>query len=325
MIKRRVLLFAIGACALALPLASIAQAPGKMPRIGYLVIADRPAYKAAFQQGLRELGYFEGRNITVEYRFAASKEERLPALAAELIALNVDVLVAPDPPSYRAALKVSRTIPLVIRASNDPVAEGAAASLAHPGGNATGVFSLYSELTAKRLELLKETVPSISRVMVLYDPAYADELAAGGPATAAAKKLGLKLLPTAARSAEEIGAAFNGAAKEHVNALLVLRAPLMVNNSSLIAQLAAKKKLPAVFDDPPYTLAGGLMSYGANLPEMYRQTATFVDKILKGAKPGDLPIEQPTRLELVVNVKAARALGIKIPQSVLLRAERVLK
>ncbi len=324
MITRRKFIVTFGLSVLAAPLVSFAQQPAKIPHIGYLVLNDRPELKAAFRQGLSELGYVEGRNIIVEYRNAGGSEERLPALATELVRLNVDILVAPDPPSYRAAMNATKTIPIVIRSSSDPVATGIVASLAHPGGNVTGVFSLYSELTEKRLELLKEAVPAVSRVMVLFAPNYA-EMKRLKSRESAALTLGLNLLPVEARSAGDFESAFKRAARERANGLLVLRAPLMLANRAQIASLAAKARLPAIYDDVAYTEAGGFMSYGANLPELYRHTATYVDKILKGAKPGELPIEQPTKFELMINMKTAKAMGIRIPQSILVRADRVIE
>ena len=199
-----------------------------------------------------------------------------------------------------------------------------AASLARPGGNVTGVFSLYSELIEKRLELLKEAVPAVSRVMVLFAPNYAD-LKRLESRESAARTLGLNLIPVEARSAGDFESAFKRATHERANGLLVLRAPLMIDNVAQIASLAAKFRLPAIYDDVRYTNAGGLMSYGANLPDLYRRTATYVDKILKGAKPGNLPIEQPTKIEMVVNMKTAKALGIKIPGSILVRADKVIE
>ena len=324
---RRAFLIALGASALATPLAVIAQQqPTKIPRVGYLVFG-RPAQRLheAFRQGLRELGYVEGRNIIVEYRFAEGKVERLQELAEELVRLKVDVIVAPDPPSFHAAMKATKTIPIVMRSSFDPVASGIVASLAHPGGNVTGVFSLYSELNGKRMELLKEAVPTTSRVMVLLNSQSADAKMELGIAEGAARSLGLHLLPQEVRSAGDFENAFKAATRERANGLLVLRSPLTLANAARIASLAAKARLPAIYDDVPYMEAGGLMSYGSNLPELYRHTATYVDKILKGAKPSDLPVEQPTKLELVINLKTAKTLGIKIPNSILVRATKVIE
>lgn len=322
--NRRKLIVSLGAGALVAPFGSFGQQPAKLPRIGYLVIADSPELNNAFRQGLHELGYVEKQTILVESRNAGGSEERLPALAAELLRLNVEIIVAPDPPSFRAAMNVTKVVPIVMRASRDPVAEGVAASLAHPGGNVTGVFSLYSELNEKRLELLKEAVPAVSRVMVLFDPNYASMKRLQSTENAA-HKLGLNLVPMEVRSTGDFESAFKRASRQRVNGVLVVRAPLMIANAAQIARLAAKFRLPAVYDEGRYTNAGGLMSYGAHLQDLYRRTATYVDKILKGAKPGDLPIEQPTRFELIVNIKTAQALGIEIPNSILVQATKVIE
>ncbi len=318
-------MIAFGLSALAAPLALLAQAPGKTPRIGSLSIRGRGGLFDAFRQGLTELGYVEGKNIIIERRSAEGKEQRLPALAAELVGLKVDVLVALDPPAFNAAMKATRTIPIVIRSSVDPVAAGIVASLAHPGGNITGVFSLYTELNGKRLEMLKEALPTISRVMLLWNPAWRGEQDRLQVAADAARKLGLHPLPVPVNNVGDFESAFKAAAHERADGLLVLRTPLMVANMAQIAKLAAKARLPAVYDEAAYTEAGGFMSYGASLPDLYHRAAYYVDKILKGAKPGDLPIEQPTKFELVINMKTAKALGIKIPNSILLRADRVIE
>lgn len=324
--KRRRVLLACFALASA-PIAALAQRPAGPPRVGYLVFGARAqGLHEAFIQGLRDLGYVEGRNIVVEYRFADRSRERLKKLAEELVRLEVDVIVAPDPPSYRAAMNATKTIPIVIRASYDPVADGVVASLSRPGGNVTGVFSLYSDLIGKRLEILKEVIPSTSRVLTLYD-------SRGGPAAAvaldiahkAAAPLGMRLLSKNVHSAADLPAAFHAGAGEHADGLLVLRAPLFVETTAQIARLAATTRLPAVYDEAAYPDAGGLMSYGPSIRGLYRQTAKYVDRILRGARPADLPVEQPTELEFIVNVRAARALGLTIDPSVLLRADRVIE
>jgi putative ABC transport system substrate-binding protein len=323
--RRRVLLacFALGSA----PIAALAQRAAGPPRVGYLVFGT-PAQglDQAFIQGLRDLGYVEGRNIVVEYRFAERSRERLKEFAEELVRLEVEVIVAPDPPSYRAAMNATKTIPIVIRASYDPVAEGVVASLSRPGGNVTGVFSLYSDLIGKRLEILKEVIPSTSRVLALYD-------SRGGPAAAAAlniarkaaSPLGMRLLSKDVNSAAELPAAFRAGAGARADGLLVLRAPLFVETTAQIARLAAATRLPAVYDDTAYIDAGGLMSYGPSIRGLYRQTAKYVDRILRGARPAELPVEQPTELEFIVNVRAAKALGLTIDPSVLLRADRVIE
>jgi putative ABC transport system substrate-binding protein len=276
-------------------------------------------------QGLAELGYIDGKSIAIVHRSAEGKAERLPGLATELAELRVDVLVALDPPSYVAAMKVTRTIPIVMRSSRDPVKAGVVASLAHPGGNVTGIYSLYSELNGKRLEMLKEAFPAVSRVMLLWNPGYRDEQNQLQGAVEAARKLGLHPLPAPVDQTADFASAFKAAAKERANGLLVLRTPLMVGNIALITRLAAQARLLAIYDEASYVEAGGLMSYGANLTEIYRRAAHYVDKILKGAKPGDLPIEQPTQFELVVNRKTAKALGVKFPNAIELRVDRTIE
>jgi putative ABC transport system substrate-binding protein len=322
--NRRKLVIALGAGALAAPFGSFAQPqPAKIPRVGFL--AHDAEFQKAFAQKLRELGYVEGRNIIVEYRIAEDRHERLAEFAAELVRLNVDVIVAPDPPSYRAAMSATKTIPIVIRSSSDPVATGIAASLARPGGNVTGVFSLYSELIAKRIEMLKEVVPAATRIAVLFDAGYPESRRLFGLAEQAASKLALALQPIEVRSVDDIRNAAPAVARSRPQGLLAIRSPLIHENGSAIAALAAKTRLAAIFEDAAYVDAGGLLSYGANPLELLRLTAVYMDKILKGAKPGDLPIEQPTRFELVVNLKTAKALGIKIPQSILVRATRLIE
>ena len=305
---------------------SDAQPAVKMPRVGYLAFGG-PSQRLheGFRQGLREFGYVEGRNLAVEYRFAQGKASALDAFAEELIRLGVDVIVAPDPPSFQAAMKATKTIPIVMRASTDPVASGVVASFARPGGNVTGVFSFYSALNGKRMELLKEAVPATSRVMVLMNSRYADARKELAAAEAAARPLGLRLMPQDVHDAGGLKNAFKTARAEGANGLLVLRSPLFVTNAAQIASLATEARLPAVYDDTPYVDAGGLMSYGADLRELYRHTASYVDRILKGAKPAELPIEQPTKVDLAVNLKSARLLGVRIPRSVLLRADRVIE
>lgn len=326
MTTRRKVLVLLGAGTLGVPLASLAQRPpGKTPRIGYLSIRGGITPLNAFRQGLAELGYVEGKSIDIERRSAEGKQERLPGLAAELVGLKVDVLVALDPPSFRAAMGATRTIPIVMRTSVDPVTTGIVASLAHPGGNVTGMFSLYSELNGKRLELLKEAFPAVSRVMLLWNPAWQGEQDRLQVAVDSARKLGLHSVPAPVNKAAEFESAFKAAVRERASGLLVLRSPLMVANVALIVKLAAKERLPAIYDDAGYVEAGGLISYGASLRDIYHRAAYYVDKILKGAKPADLPVEQPTTFELVINMKTAKALGIKIPQQVLQRADKMIQ
>ena len=325
MITRRKLLMTIGVGAMMQPLAPLAQQPAKIPRIGYVSIRGSATQASNFIRGMTELGYVEGKNFVIERRSAEGKAERLPGLVAELIRLNVNVIVALDPPSFDAAMRITRTIPIVIRASGDPVTEGVVASFAHPGGNITGVYSLYSELNGKRLELLKEAVPAVSRVALLWNSKRLGEQDRLQVAAESARKLGMHPLPVPANNTEEFAGAYRAAVHEHANGLLVLRTPLMVANMALIVKLATQARLPAVYDEAAYTEAGGLMSYGASLRDIYHRAAYYVDKILKGANPGDIPMEQPTKFELVVNMNTARAFGIKLPNSVQVRIDRVIE
>ena len=313
----------------ALPAAE-AQQPASVPRIGWLSFGSlsSPNYKArfeAFRQGLRELGYIDGQNILVESRSAQGKLERLPELASELVRLNVNVIVAEDPPATIAALQTTKTVPIVMRVSDDPTVSGLVASLAHPGGNISGVYSLTGELSAKRLELLREALPEIARVAVLWNPAYPSSKRRLQETEAAARVLGVQLQPLEAQSPDELDRAFRTAVREHAGALITLRNPTIVGNLTRLVGVAAQHRLPAMYDDREFVNAGGLMAYGTNLVDLYRRAATYVDRILKGAKPGDLPVEQATKFELVINLKTAKALGLKIPQSVLIRADEVIR
>jgi putative ABC transport system substrate-binding protein len=307
---------------------AVAQRPKKIPRIGYLSPnspSTNPARLEAFRQGLRELGYVEGKNIFVEYRNAEGKLDRLPALATELVRLKVEVIVTTSPAPTRAAKEATVTIPIVFAQDGDPVASGFVASLGRPGGNITGLSTLAPELSGKRLELLKEVVPKLSRVAVFgtsTTPSTAPtlketELAAG------ASKVEHQYLDIL--DAKDIEAAFRAAGKRRVDAVLVLAGPVVFSQRAQIAELAVKSRLPAIYPQTEFTEAGGLMYYGANTPDMYRRAATYVDKILKGAKPADLPVEQPTKFEFVINLKAAKQIGLTIPPTVLARADKVIK
>ncbi|HEV2056382.1 MAG TPA: ABC transporter substrate-binding protein [Methylomirabilota bacterium] len=312
---------------LAVPLAAEAQAPAKVPRIGFLSArppTDNPYFIESFRQGLRELGYVEGQNIAIEYRFAEGRPERLPALAAELVRLKVDVLVTAGPPAPEAAKQATGTIPIVFAVAADPVAVGLVASLARPGGNITGLASISPDLIGKQLELLKEVVPNISRVAVLQNPSNDSHPHTLRQAEGAARGLGVQLHIVQVRTPPEIDAAFAAMRSQRAGGVLVLRDPLFLTQRTQIAALAAKSRLPAVYGFREEAEAGGLMAYGASVPLMYRRAATYVDKILKGAKPADLPVEQPTKFELVINLKTAKALGLTIPQSLLLRADEVI-
>jgi len=317
--------------ALALFAASLvaeAQQPTNIPRIGYLTAGSPssvPVRVEAFRRGLAELGYVEGENIVIEWRFA-EELDRLPALAAELVRLKVDVIVTGGQGATRAAKEATATIPIVMTQDRDPVGNGFVASLARPGGNITGLTNLSSELSGKRLELLKEVVPKLSRVAAIGTstiPGNAQSLREVELA-AAAFKVQLQYLDVL--SPKDIETAFRAAGKGRADAVLWLVAGPVANpHLTQIAELAVKSRLPTIYDRAEHVAAGGLMSYGVSISDLDRRAATFVDKILKGAKPADLPVEQPTKFELIVNRKTARALGLTIPQSVLRRADEVIQ
>ena len=317
---------------LAAPLAAEAQQAAKVARIGYLSpnLAASPHLREAFRQGLRDLGYVEGRNVVIEYRDAEGKVERLPALAAELVALKVDVIVAEGGNTLvpLAAKQATRTIPIVFAAAADPVGSGLVTSLARPGGNVTGLSSLGPELVGKRLELLTQAVPGVGRVAVLWLPGALGERTEKDMLTGAevaARALGVRLQFVEARGPADFDRAFSDMTRARAGALTVLPSNMFLREHRRLVDLAAKNRLPAVYTSREFVDAGGLMSYGANLTDLFRRAATYVDKILKGAKPGDLPVEQPTKFELVINLKTAKALGLTIPPSVLARADQIIE
>ena len=323
--------FLIAACGLlAAPLAADAQQAAKVARIGYLSpnLAVSPNLCEAFRQGLRDLGYVEGRNLVIEYRDAEGKGERLPALAAELVALKVDVIMAEGGTlGPRVAMQATTTIPIVFVAG-DPVGSGLVTSLARPGGNLTGLSGLGPELIGKRLELLKQTLPGVDRVAVLRQPVALGERTANDmlkAADVAARALGVQPQFIEARTPDEFARAFSDMTSARAGALTLRPANMFLREHSRLVDMVAKNRLPAVYTSREFVDAGGLMSYGANQPDLFRRAATYVDKILKGAKPGDLPVEQPTKFELVINLKTAKALGLTIPQSVLARADDVIQ
>jgi len=326
-LRRHVLALVAGA--LAAPLASIAQQPTKIPRIGFLHPAPPggvPGLRLeAFRDALHELGYVEGKNVQLEVRWGNGEFDRLPALAAELVQLKVDIIVAATSPSVVAARQATTTIPIVMPVGSDPVGEGLVASLAHPGGNITGLSMMAPELGEKRLQLLRETFPEASRaVAVLWNPAYAGMRARFEEAKVAAPKLGLTARSVEVRDTRELDVAFEAIVREHPEAL-VLSDPFTFSQRARIVEFAAEHRLPAIYESSDFVDAGGLMSFGPNISNLYRGAAVYVDKILKGAKPGDLPIEQPTKFELVLNMKTAKALGISFPASVLLRADKLIE
>ena len=280
----------------------------------------------AFRQGLRQLGYSEGRNIIIDYRFAAGREDRLPELAGELVRQNIDVIVVSSTPATRAVRDATSTVPIVFVAVSDPVISGLVSSLARPGGNITGLTTEPTpELTGKRLELVREVVPQVSRIAALHNPTNPASAIVSKETYEAAQKLGLKVHFLDARNVSEIESAFDAIHTLRANALAVLLDPLFIVNRKRIVDFATKSGLPAIFPWKEFVDVGGLMSYGPNFPELWRRATVFVDKILKGAKPADLPVERPTRLELVINLKSANELGLTIPQRVLLKADQVVK
>ena len=315
---------------LAAPLAAEAQQAAKVARIGILTInlAAAPHNTEAFLQGLRDLGHVEGRNVAIEYRDAGGKVERLPALAAELVALKVDVIMAGSTPLALAAKQATRTLPIVFIGSGDPVADGLVTSLARPGGNVTGLSSLTPERVGKCLELLTQAVPGINRVALLWQPGAVGERTAKETlkgAEAASRALGVRLQFVEARGPADIDRAFSDMTKARTGALAVWTTAMFVAERRRLVALAAKDRLPGVYTLREFVDAGGLMSYGHSQADLNRRAATYVDKILKGAKPADLPIQQPTKFELIVNLTTAKALGLTIPPSLLARADRVIE
>jgi len=314
----------------AVPLATEAQQAAKVARIGYLTpsLGDDPHLLEAFRQGLRDLGYVEGRNLVIEYREAEGKPNRLPALAAELVALKVDVIVAPITSAARAAKQATETIPIVFAASADPVTDGFVTSLARPGGNITGLSLVAPELVGKRLELLKQAVPGVSRVAVLRLPGALGERTDKymlEEAETAARALGVRLQLVDVRGPADFDRAFSDMTEARAGALTVLPNNMFLRERRRLVDLAAKNRLPAVYSGRAVVDSGGLMSYGPNIADNYRRAATYVDKILKGAKPADLPVEQPDKFQLIINLKTAKDLGLTIPQSVLARADEVIQ
>jgi putative tryptophan/tyrosine transport system substrate-binding protein len=304
------------------------QQAAKVPRIGYLTInsqANSPANLLdALREGLREAGHVEGRNITIDYRWADSRTERLPELAGELVQQNVDVIVTTGTGPLEAAHRATSTIPIVMTNAGDPVGLGIVAGLAHPGGNVTGLTSLSPELAPKRLQLLQESVPGVSRIGVLHNPDDPGRVRAFRETESAARTLGLQVRSLELRESDDLGTMLGGAIGERVDALVVLQGGA-VNASSVVVDLVAQHRLPAMYDGGQFTDAGGLMFYGPNFVDLYRRAATYVDKILQGAKPGDLPIEQPTTFDFIINLNTARALGLAVPQSVLQQATEVIQ
>jgi putative ABC transport system substrate-binding protein len=324
--RRREVISLLGGAALAWPLAARAQEPGRIRRIGILrpgALAD--ASLDAFLQALRALGYIENQNIVVEARSAEGKVDRLPALARELVDLKVDVVVAEHSSAIQAAKQESRTIPIVMAASADPIGAGFVASLARPGGNITGLSRVAPEAEEKRLELLKQTLPKAGQVAFIWDPNNPGLLVRFKAVQITARSLGLDVLSLEVRGPDDLQSALKPAADKRIGALIV-PSPIVSAYRKQIVDFAAKNRLPLVYDAREFIEElGVLMSYGSNLPDSWRRAALYVDKILKGAKPADLPVEQPTRFELVINLKTANAFGIEIPPSLLAQADDVIE
>jgi ABC-type uncharacterized transport system substrate-binding protein len=326
--RKRIILATLAAAMLAFVNLVEAQQPKKIRRLGYLLpgfpqSALNPNVEA-FRQGLRELGYVEGNNIIIEYRFAERKLGRMPALAAELVSLKVECIVTPGSPPTRAAKQATSMIPIVMTQVDDPVEEGFVTSLARPGGNITGLTNIAAELSGKRLELLKETIPKLSRVGVLWSSGPSG-FRQWDESQTVARALGLQLYSMEVRSPNDLENAFKGAIKARSAALAVTATALLSANQKRIADLSTKNRLPAIYASPNYVDTGGLMAYGPNLADLYRRAAIYVDKILKGTKPADLPVERPMKFEFVINLKTAKQIGLTIPPNVLARADKVIR
>jgi putative ABC transport system substrate-binding protein len=311
---------------LAFGLSAEAQQPRKLARVGYLSSAGpiTRGYRIdAFRQGLKELGYIEGKNIIIEYRFAEAKSDRLPELARELIGLKVDIIFAGGTPATEAAKNATLTIPIVT-SSAEPIESGLVSGLAQPGGNITGLTNLSSELIGKRLELLKEVIPQLSRVAVFWTPSH-PESTTWRRTEVAAQFLGVQLQVAEVRARNDLELAFAAIKRERAEAVFMIRSPIVTDLTKRIANLAVESRLPAIYDDKRFPQNGGLMSYGTDLADLDRRAAIYIDKVLKGAKPAELPIERPTKFELVINLRTANALGIKIPAHLLMEADAVIE
>jgi putative ABC transport system substrate-binding protein len=320
----------LGAMLFALCSSVQAQQPAKVPRIGFLAAASLSSSSMAvrteaFRQGLSALGYVEGKNIVIERRYAEGKLDRLPVLAAELIRLNVDIIVSTGPRPTRSAKEATSTIPIVMAQDTDPVGNGFVDTLARPGGNITGLSMLSPELSGKRLEILTEIVPKLSRIAVFGTSTYPGNAQSLKEAELAATAFGIKLQYLEVLDPKDIESVFGAAHKQLADAVLVLGGPAFNSRRRQIAELAIKNQLPAMYFATEFVREGGLMSYGVSITDLFRRAATYVDKLLKGARPGDLPVEQPTKFELVINLKTAKQIGLTIPPNVLARADRVIK
>ncbi len=322
--------FALALCAMLFAIGPTAWAEqaNKISRIGFLSSLSPSAIAArqeSFRRGLRDLGYREGQNILIEWRYAEGDADRLKELAAELVRLKVDVIVTGGPAVNRPAKEATATIPIVLSFDNDPVGNGFAASLARPGGNITGLSTHYPEISGKQLEILKETVPRLARVAVLGNATIPGNAQTLREAELAAKALALKLQYLEIENARQIESAFRAATTGHADGVLVLGSQVVTSNANQFAKLAAKSRLPAMYWSPEFVEAGGLMTYSVSITDLFRRAATYVDKIIKGVRPAELPIEQPTKFEFVVNLEAAKQIGLTIPPNVLARADRVIR
>jgi putative ABC transport system substrate-binding protein len=327
--QRRKFITLLGGVAAALPIAARAQQPaGKVYRIGILEPTSQALngdYFDAFRQGLHEFEYIEGQNLVIEYRSAYGHNERFPNLATELVGLNVDLIVARGTPAALAAKNATRTIPIVLLGIGDPVAQGVVASLAHPGANITGLSAVATELYAKRLELLTELVPRVARIAFLTNMGNPNEQLNWEQIETAARALGIRSQLLDVRKPEDFGRAFDDASKERVDGLVVALDGLLVENQRSIVDLAAKHRLPAVYGSSEFIIPGGLAAYGPSYSDLYRRAANYVHKILKGAKPADLPVELPTKFQLLINLKTAKALGLTVPPTLVSRADEVIE
>ena len=323
--KIKITVLTLCAMLFALCLPGQAQQPKKVPRIGYQSAGSSGEREQAFRQGLRELGYIEGQNIVIEWRFAQGKPDQVPRNSAELVQLKIDVIVTGGSTDTRAAKGATSMIPIVMTNDGDPVGTGIVASLARPGGNITGLATLSSELDGKRLELLKETLPGLSQVVALRGPGPQRSSVTQKETEVAARSLGLKLQFQDVKEPDDLNRAFEAITKARSGALIVTGGPFGRANRKRIVEFAAKSRLPAIYYRRDFVEDGGLMSYDANRNDLSRRAALFVDKILKGAKPADLPVEQPIKFEFIINLKAAKQIGLTIPPNVLARADRVIR
>jgi len=323
--KAKILVYALPVLVLTTIHLAVAQQPSKIAHIGYLSARAADERDEAFRRGLRELGYVEGKHIVIDRRFAEGNADRLPELAAELIHLKLDLIVTGGNEATEAIKKATATIPIVTSGSTNPVGSGFVASLSHPGGNVTGLSLDAPGLSGKRLELLKESFPTITRVAVLYYPGTPSLKVTMPETEEAARLLNVQLQRVGVEASDELEKAFSAMSKERAEALVKLPSAVLTSYRKRIVELAAKSRLPAMYEDRVITEAGGLMSYGSDITDVYHRSAVFVDKILKGAKPGDLPVEQPTKFEFIINLKSAQQIGVTIPPNVLVRADKVLK